>query len=428
MGKNYFQAIPLKDSYQKKLREFTASLGNAIGKGETIPLVDNDLAYTLNLQNERIKEKGLEIDYEAYARNEDNRFFDIADWKDKHYASRVGFGVYGVKRTLKRDGKIIYKDKLRNDFFGTITDIVSGAHPDNDPYICPNCGADGTIAELQNGCPYCGTQYKMDDLFPKITGFYFFDSLGITKLQLLIGWPLSAIFCTILLYVYIINQLINPDAFKLLPFIDTTQTMTALLSGPIIGIAYGFFLFCFIHLLFKIARSIVDLWRMGTAASRKRFEYGMKKITPEFSFEYFQNKALSLVKMAVYSKDESELPFYKGEPLPAEMKDIIDLNYAGIIGLKRFEEKDGYVTAEIKGYFDILTVKDNKVKFTHPVYSATFKRRTDVPVNMNFTMTRINCPTCGTSFNAMKNKCCPSCGNEYELITDDWVLVEIKKA
>ena len=110
------------------------------------------------------------------------------------------------------------------------------------------------------------------------------------------------------------------------------------------------------------------------------------------------------------------------------MKDIIDLNYAGIIGLKRFEEKDGYVTAEIKGYFDILTVKDNKVKFTHPVYSATFKRRTDVPVNMNFTMTRINCPTCGTSFNAMKNKNCPSCGNEYELITDDWVLVEIKKA
>ena len=109
------------------------------------------------------------------------------------------------------------------------------------------------------------------------------------------------------------------------------------------------------------------------------------------------------------------------------MKDIIDLNYAGIFGLKDFKEENNTVTVEISAYFDVLSVKDNKVQSTHPVLNATFKRRTDIPINFNFSVTKIMCPTCGKSFNAMKNKICPGCGNEYELLSDDWVLTDLKK-
>ena len=427
MGKNYFQAIPIKDSYEKKLKRFTSSLGGAIGKGENIPFADNDLTYLLNLQHERIEDKNIEFDYEVYKRitnsSVDNTFFDVENWKDKHYASKVGFGVLGVKRQVRKDEKILYKDNLRHVFYGTVTDIVSGSHPDNEIHICPNCGADQTIAELQNGCPYCGTVYKMDDLFPKITSFYFFDQLQMSKKEFFTWWPVCALICIIALFVG-------------MPFLKTVDMFNSLVDGitqygPLlvimIGAMYGLFLFFFMHYLFVIARGLVDLKRMGTAASRERFEARMKKITPEFSFEYFKNKAISLIKKAVYSKDESELLSYQGEKLPEEFKDIIDLNYAGTFGLKGFKEEDGFVTVETKSYFDVLSVKDGKVKYTHPVYSATFKRRTDIPVNLNFSMTRIQCPTCGTSFNAMKNKYCPSCGNEYELLSDDWVLVELRK-
>ena len=31
------------------------------------------------------------------------------------------------------------------------------------------------------------------------------------------------------------------------------------------------------------------------------------------------------------------------------------------------------------------------------------------------------------NINAMKNKFCPSCNNEYELLSDDWVMIELKK-
>lgn len=430
MGKNYFQAIPIKPSYDEKLIRFTSSLGDAIGKGETIPFADNDVTYMLKLQNERIKEKGVEFGYDVYKRTEDSRlgntFFDVEDWQDGHYASTVGFGVFGVKRQVSKNNAVLYKDNLRHVFYGTVTDVVSGDHPDNEIHVCPNCGADSTIAELQNGCPYCGTQYKMDDLFPKITGFYFFDQLRITKKQLLIGWPACTVFCAAvaLVFGHYIDSI--PVIARMMESSSDRAYVSNVLYGPIACIVWGGFLFLFLHLLFKIAKAIVDLERMGTAESRSRFEIRMKKITPEFSFEYFKNKAISLIKTAVYSKDEGGLLCYKGDLLSAEFKDIIDLNYAGTFGLKEFTEEEGMVTVETRSYFDVLSVKDDKVSYTHPVISATFRRRTDIPVDLNFNMTRIQCPACGASFNPVKNKFCPSCGKEYELITDDWILIDLK--
>ena len=137
-------------------------------------------------------------------------------------------------------------------------------------------------------------------------------------------------------------------------------------------------------------------------------------------------KAISLIKTAVYSRNENELLCYRGGPLPAEFKDIIDLNYAGTFGIKGFVEENGIISVETKSYFDVLSIKDNRVSLTQPVISATFQRRTDIPVSLNFSMTKIDCPSCARSFNPVKNKFCPSCGRKYELITDDWILTDLK--
>jgi rubrerythrin len=367
----------------------------------------------------------------VYKRTQDSRvgntFYDVEDWEDEHFTSTVGFASLGVRRQVKKNGSVIYKDTLRYVFYGTVTDVISGDHPDNEVHICPNCGADSTIEELQNGCPYCGTQYKMDDLFPKITSYYFFDQLRITRKQLLIGWPLCSLFCAIAALVFIPVLKSSPMLWRTIESNFLSSTPTAIISCIVAIAGYGFFLFLLAHLLLKIVQAVFDRDRMGTAASRNRFEIRMKKITPEFSYEYFKNKAISLIKTAVYSEDESELLCYGGDQLPSEFKDIIDLNYAGTFGIKDFSEDKGMVTVDTRSYFDILSVNGNKVSYTHPVISATFRRRTDIPVNLNFKMTRIQCPSCGTSFNPVKNKFCPSCGNEYELITDDWVLVDLKR-
>ena len=172
--------------------------------------------------------------------------------------------------------------------------------------------------------------------------------------------------------------------------------------------------------------AISSAGKMGTAGSRSKFEKRMKKISPEFSYEYFTSKALSLIKTAVFSDDESELLFYEGKALDPKMKDIIDLNYGGALGCKDIYEDGNFVTVETKAYFDVLYASGDKVYFKKQIFSATFKRRTDIPVNFNFSMTKISCPSCGASFDATKNRDCPYCGSKYEITTDDWALVELK--
>jgi len=249
MGKNYFQAIPIKPSYDEKLISFTSSLGKAMNKGETIPFADNDVTYTLNLQHERIKENNIEYDYKVYKRTRDSRlgnvFYDVEDWEDKHYTNTVGFASLGVRRLVRKNGNVLYRDTLRHVFYGTVTDVVSGSHPDNETHICPNCGADSTIEELQNGCPYCGTQYKMDDLFPKITSYYFFDQLRLTKKQLLIGWPVCSLVCAIAGLVLIPILKTVPAIAREIDRFVTSYSYSVILYCILAVIMYGFFLFLF---------------------------------------------------------------------------------------------------------------------------------------------------------------------------------------
>ena len=145
-----------------------------------------------------------------------------------------------------------------------------------------------------------------------------------------------------------------------------------------------------------------------------------------FSYEYFTSKTLSLIKAAVFSEDETELLFYEGKKLDPKMKDIIDMNYGGALGCLSFSEEGNFVTVVTKAYFDVLYADEKGIRAKSQVFSATFKRRTDIPVSLSFSMTRIECPSCGASFDATKNKNCPYCGNQYEITTDDWALTELK--
>lgn len=429
MGYSFFNIQKAKDSYNRKMKAFQSSLGASVCNGEDISFADNDISYILKLQHERIKEKGLTMDYEIYSRDETRNDFIVGStWKDKHYESLVCSHQCGVKRTVKNNGRKCYKDNRKTIIYETITDVLTDSHPDDELVSCPNCGNVSKIAELTEGCPHCNTKYKMDDLFPKITSYYFIDDIGLAGSEGKNGILISTIIAAILhefLYFIFNWRMFMPWYIIKNGFINQILGMFAV---AILGVVIGYFGYTFflVFRMFFIASSSSS-GKGGTIGSRMKFENRMKKVSPEFSFEYFTSKAISLIKTAVYSKDERELLFYEGEALDSKMKDIIDMNYGAALGIVKFSEKDGYVTVVTKAFFDVLYAQDNKVYFKHKNFTATFKKRTDIPINMNFSMTRISCPTCGSSFDATKNKFCPYCGNEYELISDDWILVELKE-
>lgn len=412
MGYNLFNIKEVSGAFNARLNGFRASLGAAVGKGKNIPFADNDITYTLKLQHDRLSKKGLELEYDIYSRDDNqNKFIAGSNWKDAHYESTVCFNQSGIKRKVRKAGKTKFKDDRKTVLYETITDVVTGSHPDNDPFCCPNCGAVSTVAGLKNGCSHCGTMFQMDDLFPKVTSYYFLDSPGMTKKEFMSGYMVSYIIT--LIAMFILCLILHKSIGYYIGFAIGS-----------IGIAY--ILYAYFLLMKLIVGAISSAGKMGTAGSRSKFEKRMKKISPEFSYEYFTGKALSLIKTAVFSENESELLFYEGAKLDPKMKDIIDLNYGGALGCKSIHEEGNFVTVETKAYFDVLYASDEKVYFKKQVFSASFKRRTDIPVNFNFSITKIACPSCGASFDATKNKNCPFCGNKYEITTDDWALVELK--
>lgn len=151
-----FNIQEITGTTKKKLLDFKASIGAAIREGKGISLADKDINYSHQLQNERLKEKGIDLDTKIYDRDRDgNKFVSGRKWKDAHYESTMCFSWCGIKRVVKKDGKWRFTDDRKSVIYETVTDVVTGAHPDNDPVNCPNCGMVSTVVGLQDGCSYC---------------------------------------------------------------------------------------------------------------------------------------------------------------------------------------------------------------------------------------------------------------------------------
>ena len=422
----FFNIREITGTIRTKLLDFKNSLGEAIRQGKDISFADKDINYSLKLQNERLKEKGIDLQTQIYDRDRDgNKFLSGRKWKDAHYESTMCYSWCGIKRVVKKDGKWRYTDDRKSVIYETVTDVVNGAHPDNDPVNCPNCGMVSTVSGLQDGCSYCGTKFRMDDLFPKVSSYYFLDDVGMTKKEFAQGYWIFYLIA--LVSTYALACVLRPEIYLPMNIIHNKSFLIGSAVGmPLGSFITGYILYAYFLFMRMIVKAILSAGKMGTAGSRRAFESRMKRVSPEFSYEYFTSKAISLIKTVIFSKNPQDLLFYTGTEPDPRMKDIIDLNYGGALGCKSFKDEGNMVKVVTKAYFDVLYAKGDHIYSKSQVFAATFERRTDLPVNLNFSMTRIQCPTCGSSFDATKNKNCPYCDNPYEITTDDWALVELK--
>lgn len=422
MGYSFFRITYLNDHYRQKLNSFVESLGPAVGEGRKISFADNDISCLLAFQHKRIKDKGLDFEYEIYDRDARAGAMVTAEWKDDRYESCVCNEQYGVARKISKGGRKLYSDRKRNILYATVTDVASGIHPDSETISCPNCGSISTIAQVQEGCPYCGTMYKMDDLFPKVTGYWFLEDVGIAPNEHKTGLRLSMLLTAVIfILIMLIRTMHRGEAFG----IET-------ILGSVLLIPLGLLVGYMLYSLFLLVRLITvgsgqSRGKWGTIGSRKKFEQKMKPIFPDFSYEYFTGKAISLIKTAVFASDEQKLLFYKGEPLDSSFRNIIDMNYGGALGLSDFKQENGRVTITTDAFFEVLYAEGDRITNRREKFRAVFLRRTDIPFDMQFSMTRIQCPSCGGSFNAIRNKYCPYCGRAYQLESHDWIICELHR-
>ena len=407
------------ESFGAGLAEYTQT-GNIPSQG------DRDVRYALELQKKRLDNKSLLMKYEFTPRG---HFADTTgpsrEWKDSHYTSHMEYRTCRLTRKLYRAQKKIYDKEESCIFYQIITDANNYEVIGEDILACPNCGAASQIKILENACPYCGTFFKMSDLFPKTTNFYFIRDVGGTEKEVNRDLKKVMIPCILALFLMNLLRMLLVDGISEY-FIF--ELLGIIIGSVIFGAAIGYFGYSF-YLLTKVFRSAAKSIPMlfNTAGSANRFVTQMKRYSPNFSFEYFSGKVVALLKMILFSENAQELTIYKGFPLDKTFSDIIDSSYAGACALKNFSVQGDYCYVTVDAYMENLYDDGKRTYEKDEKFRVTLCKNIRKPINLHFSIQAIKCDSCGSSFNAMKQKCCPGCSTAFEAADEDWVVMKVEK-
>ena len=148
-------------------------------KDGTLPEGGNqDIAYYLELQQNRLKERNIRMEYRFSDRaGKKGNPRSLVGWtaKDQKYTLRMAADDYSREVRCYKGNKCLFKKKKDTLFQQVITYMNDGSMRGDELYCCPNCSAISSVKSLLAGCPYCGTRFQMTDLFPKVTNFYYSD-------------------------------------------------------------------------------------------------------------------------------------------------------------------------------------------------------------------------------------------------------------
>ena len=412
----------MSDKSLEIFERFTAELEECT-KTQTLPSSgDQDVQYYLELQQDRLKQHGLKMEYHFVPRghfSEDTPF--QKSWSDNRLTNEMECRSCHLIRAFFKDGKQIFKKGQNEIFYQTITDAKTKQAVEEDDYVCPNCGAVTKVKDLEKGCSYCGTFFKMQDLFPKVTNYFLLKDDSGTEDEIKHEIGKFIIPCSVVLTI----------CYTIYALIKGKFIISALFSGALSGVIAG----CVVGYLAWVITKLIGIFRgagksigflANAAGSEKQFLNTMKQHNQEITYEYFTDKIVSLFKMIMFSKEAQDLPYYAGAPVRKLFSDIVDTSYFGI-ALKHCQVKNQYIYATVDVYTDDFYNAGKRIVKKSDQFRMKLYRRVDQSINYQFSITKIQCKNCNTSFNAARQKNCPSCGTQYEIIDDDWIVTEIVK-
>ena len=410
---------------------FAAGIDDAVSKGESLDCADRDLNYAIKLQHERLEHHGVTMKMNITPRGLWTEGFKLGRCQgDDH------FEFYKETRTCKKvesyykNGRRLYRNVDNYKLYQTVTDFATEVNPAERQYKCPSCGAISTVSQLVAGCPYCGTKFKTSEFYPKISNFYFNLDIGYKsgRTAKMCKWtiPIStaAIFTPFLGFALIIflRSLQNTGVVHRATGIGGIFLAGLLVAG-IFGPTFGY---CIADWMSKLKYETNDARRnkMSTVymGSRTIFKDYMEKISQEYSYEYFADKTVALIKMLIYSDKPEELTFYNGQALDPSFKNILNVSSLGEVGVTRMEVIGDYVVVNANVHLDNTYINGDRVRVVNDVLKVVMKKNITKPVNLGFNITSLHCPNCAGSYDATRTKICPHCGSANRIEDVDWAL------
>ena len=339
------------------------------------------------------------------------------------------FEFYKESRTCKKDesyyknGRRLYRNVDNYKLSQTVTDFATEENPADRQYKCPSCGAVSTVAQLVAGCPYCGTKFKMSEFYPKITNYYFNLDIGYKsgRTAKICKWSIPITFAAI------ITPFLLFSCSAALAEHRTASPWGIFMIGLILALIFGpTFGYCIAYWIDKMKYESNDARsnKMSTIykGSRTAFKDYMEKLSQEYSYEYFADKTVALIKMLIYSDKPEELTFYNGPALDPSLQNILNVTSLGEVGITRMEVIGDYVVVNANVHLDDTYINGEQIRVVNDMFRVVMKKNITKPVNLGFNITSLHCPSCAGSYDATRTKTCPHCGSANRIEDVDWAV------
>ena len=405
-------------------KRFVRQMSKWYNSGELPELASQDLRYVLELQKLKMQSLGLDMKCELQKSGSGNTNTGGTSYSDRVFKNTFISGNTSMTRNIvsTQDQLIKYTEDINLTM--VIQELNAGTQPgDNMALCCPHCGAPSTLGELQSGCKHCGTHFLMSELFPKVMNYFTFENYTSERTKSKNKHELTTIItaCAIpLVIICIIKNLFVGQAPNM-----AVSVLFGLFSGIFGGVMFGGIIFVFKKLFETLGLMGKQLRGIGHIGSTLLNADKIKHNDLEFSSEYLRDKITSLFRMAVYSKDATELACCKCR-CPEEAADIIEarLHNFSIISSNI---KDMVCDVDILLYLDCLHYTEGKIKSQSDKYRMHMRKRIKTPPELGFSFSAVSCPSCGASFDARNVKSCPYCNSEYLHEEHDWIVTDLNE-
>ena len=407
--------LPLLDDFLRQKHEWAVT-------GREPDTATRELRYCMEQQELRMKKKGISLD-EQYAFREGDivNSIDVPNGSSP-FLNKTVYRETRRTREFSRGGRRLRKDDTPLIMYSNVTDRIDGGG--DFAVNCPNCGSVAMASELENGCPYCGTFFKMRDLYPRISSYYCVDQVmdrykateRLKKVFLTIGIALALVFFTVFMLEGKEYQL----AFRIL---------RALFSGCMLGamctfvsyLGYSSFL---LMKLFGMAGGSVAM--LPGLFDRKKLTAAMASYDPFFSLEVFEGNVISHLKAVLFSDDRDSLCLYEGSDDLSAFDDLVSMEYRGAFRMRSCSTDGSSIRLELEFFMEDFYMQD-RLRHKKERLIVDLERSRSAVTDPGFTVSAVRCPNCSSSFDAMHETECPYCGTRYRMDRNDWLITGIRK-
>ncbi|MBO4407329.1 MAG: hypothetical protein J5849_06470 [Clostridia bacterium] len=428
----------LVTSFRESCRSFFASPG--IPENSSLQQTATQMFWhVLYLKKRRMERLGVSLDFQAERKSyggkslEKNRLFD-AKYAVTEIRERIA-----AKRTYRGGNRKPFRK--RNTELAHYTVAAARAASGNGRIVCPNCGSETTRENLLDGCDYCGTRFRIEDLGNRVNSFVLRDDAETSldkyrevKARFL-PWVLLAVTAPVFLF-SLGGMLSAWDAMdagigmKLVAVIFVVALLTGL-AGFAANAVYSRLIDPILEkagdvasLYVEKARKQQKLYDLQTETVVRRVRSGDRYFSRESFFSSVQNK-LAAIHFAESPAEAQAFASADIRGLAGTYRDVVDMD-AVEMHLTGYAE-DG-TNQILRMQANLLLISAGEKKFTErsEKIELALVRAASVKTEAVCAPRAYKCPGCGASLSLLNGGRCAYCGRSMDLGKYDWLVGEYR--